>query len=106
MAKGENDDEIEPAYRDWGRGLDRVDRRRLCFFQCGGFGTAASSGGFLEQYLVPAVGVRGDQLHEQRVICVVCGDRIVDRGLFFSDLAESRFRHRAAVDAQAHYFGS
>jgi hypothetical protein len=57
----------------------------VCDVQCGGVVQAASVGGYVEQCVVSAFGVRGDQLYEELGLCLFCGCGIVDWSICFDD---------------------
>ena len=57
--------------------LDGGDGRGVRFIQCGGFRAAARAGGDVEQRVVFAFGLRGDQLHAELDVHRVCGGGVV-----------------------------
>ena len=67
--------------------LDGGDGRRVRAVQCGGVRAAASASGDLEQHVVFAFGLRGDQLHQKLGVCRFRGGRIVGRCISFDDAA-------------------
>jgi len=67
--------------------IDGGDRRGVRNVQCGGRSPQARAGGELEQRVVPAVGVRRDQLHAELGVRGVCSARVVDRRVLVDDLA-------------------
>ena len=54
----------------------------------------ARAGGYVEQRLVSAFGVCGDQLYEELGVCLFCCGGVVDWGLSFDDMVEQGQRDR------------
>src|SRR5262245_54546051 len=77
---------------------DRDDRRRLCDVHVGGDRAQAPAGGDLEQRVVPALLVRGDQLHAELGLRRVCRRRLLARRLHHHDVPAP---HPAAARAGA-----
>ena len=46
---------------------------------------AACAGGYVEQHLVSALGLRSYQLHKELGLCRFCGHRIMDWGICIDD---------------------
>ena len=80
--------------------LDRGDRRGLCDVHGGSGRAAAGTGGDVEQRVVLAFGVCGDQLHAELGVCLLRCDRLVAGCVCFGDVfaenTRSRWRIRKA----------
>ena len=72
----------------WSIPIDRRDGCGVCDVQCGGVVATEGAGGYVEQRLVSAVGVCGNQLYEELGLCMFCGGGVMDWSLFVDDLAE------------------
>src|SRR6185312_3084895 len=59
------------------------DRCGVCDVQFGGVGATKSACGDVEQCVVSAVGVRGDQLYEELGVCLLCRGGVVDWSVCF-----------------------
>ena len=71
-----------------GIGRVRIHRRNRCGVrnvQRSGLIATASTGGYVEQCVVFAVGVRGYQLHEELGVCGIRRGGIVDRSVYLDD---------------------
>ena len=76
--------------------VDGGDGRGVCAVQCGGFGPAAGTSSDLEQHVVFAFGLRGNQLHQKLGVRGFCRCGIVGGGVCLDDLiAQTRRRVRA-----------
>jgi len=73
------------------------DGCRLCGLHSGSRGPPTCTGGHLEQYLVPALVLRRDQLHQQLALRGVRGCRFVDWRLSIDDVPTSDTDQTAAT---------
>ena len=75
---------------DVGRPVDGGDRRGLCALHLRGCGAAAVFRRYLEQRLVCARGVRGDQLHLELGLCRIRRGGLLDRRIPVDHRARAR----------------
>ena len=78
--------------------INGCNGRSVCDVQCGGDIAAAHVSGYMEQCLVSAFGICGDQLYEELDVCLFCGCGIVDWSLCFDDSAAQGERAEGAGD--------